>query len=302
MARPERYDLDYFPHSCKHGKRMMILQNKFKNDGYAVFFKILERLSTTKYHFIDLNNEDEYLYLEAECNVREEYNLMDIIKECARIKFFDQNMFNKYNLIWSDDFFQGAKDAYKRRLNKPLTKEQILSLFKKYGSAENFYFDSDIDEDTIENTTISLDDYIKTIEEELKATPEKIPNKEVIELLYRVNVCGNSQIDSIKPQRKEKKNKVKERKEDIPEEESQPPFDIFSSYFLENGYLKVAASKAYDMYAKNGWRDTNFNPIKNWKVKVQKVWFKPEHKIASESHTPTNVYKKPQALSQKTYE
>jgi len=127
MARPERYDVDYFPHKCKHGGRMLVLENKFGNDGYAVFFKLLERMGSTQYHYLDLNDESELIYLEAMCRVDLD-RLNNIIKECVRIKFFDREMFEKYNFLWSDDFYSSVKDAYKQRNNKPYSKDDIIQV------------------------------------------------------------------------------------------------------------------------------------------------------------------------------
>ena len=47
MARPKKQTVDYFPHIIKQGKTMTILENRFGNDGYAFWFKLLEILGST---------------------------------------------------------------------------------------------------------------------------------------------------------------------------------------------------------------------------------------------------------------
>ena len=42
MARPERRNVDYFPHYLSEGKKMYLIEHKYGNDGYAVWFKVLE--------------------------------------------------------------------------------------------------------------------------------------------------------------------------------------------------------------------------------------------------------------------
>lgn len=50
------------------------------------------------------------------------------------------------------------------------------------------------------------------------------------------------------------------------------------NYFDEKGYLKEVANKAYEYYNSLDWKDSKDNQIKNWKLKMQNVWFKHEHK------------------------
>jgi hypothetical protein len=63
-----------------------------------------------------------------------------------------------------------------------------------------------------------------------------------------------------------------------------PSLEIVTKYFLENDYSADLAKKAYDTYAPS-WLDTHGNRIKNWKMKMQKVWFKPTE-YQPKSHTP----------------
>ena len=69
MARPTKATVDYFPHSCNHGKTIMILQQSFGLEGYAVWFKLLEQLGKTVNHFIDCRDDPTWLYLIAEMGI-----------------------------------------------------------------------------------------------------------------------------------------------------------------------------------------------------------------------------------------
>lgn len=51
------------------------------------------------------------------------------------------------------------------------------------------------------------------------------------------------------------------------------------NYFFENGYKREAGTKAYNYYSVANWQDSKGNKVKNWKQKMQAVWFKDEHKI-----------------------
>jgi hypothetical protein len=58
-----------------------------------------------------------------------------------------------------------------------------------------------------------------------------------------------------------------------------PPqlFEVIE-YFAENGYSEQAATKAFNYYNVAEWKDSNGKKVKNWKQKMQMVWFKDEHK------------------------
>jgi len=73
-----------------------------------------------------------------------------------------------------------------------------------------------------------------------------------------------------------KERKVKESKvKDVVD----PTLDEVKSYFIENGYTSLSAEKAYKYYDTGKWHDSKGNKVKNWKMKMQSVWFKDENAI-----------------------
>ena len=50
------------------------------------------------------------------------------------------------------------------------------------------------------------------------------------------------------------------------------------TYFIENGFSKFLAKRAFDYYAVANWKDSKGNQVKNWKQKMRGVWFKDENK------------------------
>lgn len=74
-----------------------------------------------------------------------------------------------------------------------------------------------------------------------------------------------------------KESKVKEKKVIYT-----PLIDEVILYFTENGYTKESAVKAFNYYQENNWKDSRNNQVKNWKQKMQGVWFKEENKIKNE--------------------
>ena len=53
-----------------------------------------------------------------------------------------------------------------------------------------------------------------------------------------------------------------------------PPTSLeVENYFFENGYKREAGTKAYNYYSIANWQDSKGNKVKNWKQKMQAVWF-----------------------------
>jgi hypothetical protein len=60
-----------------------------------------------------------------------------------------------------------------------------------------------------------------------------------------------------------------------------PSVDEVILYFSENGYDSHIGEKAFNYYDVAGWNDSKGDPVKNWKQKMQSVWFKDDNKIKS---------------------
>ena len=69
-----------------------------------------------------------------------------------------------------------------------------------------------------------------------------------------------------------------------------PILEDVLSYFKENGYSEISAQKAFRYYNDANWMDSKGNKVKNWKQKMQGVWFKDENKQIEKSITPKMVY------------
>ena len=231
MARPQRNNVDYFPHYISDGKKMFIIESKFGNDGYATWFKILETLAKSDHHWFDLSDKSNLMFLAAKCRISENL-LCDIVSSLASLGEVDVQLWENEQVIWSDKFIDSIEDAYDKRSNNALRKPELLTLLRGLG----------------------------------RCKPSKFPIK-----------------GDVKPQSIVKDTKPKKTKSEnsIP---PPPPIDEVIAYFKENGYSEQSARKAFDYYhasvteTKRHWSDGKGNPIKNWKMKMQSVWFKDENK------------------------
>lgn len=132
MARQERNSVDYFPFICKEGKAMFYIENKYSNDGFATWIKILRQLAVTNHHFLNLSNNVDLMFLAAKCRVSE-VTLKSIIDDLSELGEFNKDLWVENSIIWSDKFIENIKDAYKKRNNKCITYSELLVLLDSLG-------------------------------------------------------------------------------------------------------------------------------------------------------------------------
>lgn len=114
MSRPKKQTVDYFPHDCLHKGTMFIIEQKYGNDGYSFWFKLLELLGTSEGHFIDCNNQHDWLFLTAKTRLTEDL-CTEILNMLASLKAIDQELWELSKIIWSDNFIGRIADAYRNR-------------------------------------------------------------------------------------------------------------------------------------------------------------------------------------------
>lgn len=110
MARPKKRTVDYFPHYCRHKTTIFILEQRYGNDGYAFWFKLLEMLGNSDGHSIDCNNLHNWEFLIANVRLSEEKSL-EILNLLSKLQAIDHELWEG-KIIWSDKFIEGIKDAY----------------------------------------------------------------------------------------------------------------------------------------------------------------------------------------------
>ncbi len=129
MARPKKTTVDYFPHYCQHKKTMYILEQRYGNDGYAFWFKLLELLGDTEGHYINCNNEATWEFLQAK--TRLDSNLChEILNLLAKLDAIDPELWAQ-KVVWSQNFVDGIADVYKNRRTKVPTKPDLDSFYRQ---------------------------------------------------------------------------------------------------------------------------------------------------------------------------
>lgn len=114
MARPQKYTIDYFPHLCKQGKTMYIIESRYGNDGYAFWFKLLEILATTRGHYYEANDpiQLEFLGAKTRLSVEKTQLLLDLL---AGLDAIDKDLWVNHKLIWCQNLVNNVSDVYENR-------------------------------------------------------------------------------------------------------------------------------------------------------------------------------------------
>lgn len=127
MARPRTQTVEYFPHYASSGKTMFILENKYQNDGYAFWFKLLEMLATSEGHQMRLDNTVDFEYLMARTKVNAE-KATDILNTLAGLDAIDRELWENDKIIWVQHFVDNLADVYSKRTvdapTRPQSKKQ----------------------------------------------------------------------------------------------------------------------------------------------------------------------------------
>jgi hypothetical protein len=112
------------------------------------------------------------------------------------------------------------------------------------------------------------------------------PHKAVIEKLRKYGLYKNGDFKGINTL-KNNSGRVKDKDKDKDKDKGNPEIQDVITYFNQNGYTTESATKAFNYYSANDWKDSKGKPVKSWKQKMIGVWFKDENKI------PANVIRLP---------
>lgn len=127
MARPQRHTVDYFPFYCGEGKSNYYIEQKYGNDGFATWIKLLRELASSENHYIDLNDEVQIMFLSAKCKV-EQIKLESIIIDLCKLGEFDSELWTEFRILFSEKFVESIEDAYRKRSNEIITKNSLFRL------------------------------------------------------------------------------------------------------------------------------------------------------------------------------
>ena len=102
MARPIKTGLDYFPHDTDalSDEKVQSLKALFRNDGYAFYFIILERIYRTPKGEIDISSNDEKRILAKSIGISLK-KFDTILQNCFKKNLFSEKRFSKHGVLTS---------------------------------------------------------------------------------------------------------------------------------------------------------------------------------------------------------
>jgi hypothetical protein len=103
MGRPIKQGLDYFPHDtdASSDEKLESLRALYRNDGYAFYFIVLERIYRTNTGELYAGSDEEKKILAKKIGITlKKYET--ILKSCFKIKLLDEKKFRENGLLTSE--------------------------------------------------------------------------------------------------------------------------------------------------------------------------------------------------------
>lgn len=131
MGRKARLTVDYFPHYIGDGKKTFTITEKYGNDGYATWWKILELLAKTDNHYLDLSTEAEIMFVASFCKVSESL-LIDIVSDIVKLEEIDAELWES-RIVWNQKFIESIQFAYFKRNNPCIDRNGLIDMLTAKG-------------------------------------------------------------------------------------------------------------------------------------------------------------------------
>lgn len=115
MARTQKDTVNYFPHdaNASSGDTLTVLQNKYGNNGYAFWFKLLEKLACSDGHYIDCRNIVKRQVFMAKMGVDELLGV-EMLNLLVEIQAIDKELWES-KVIWCQNLVNNISIVYKNR-------------------------------------------------------------------------------------------------------------------------------------------------------------------------------------------
>lgn len=116
MARPIKEGMDYFPHDTdsSNDEKIEALRGEFGNDGYAMYFILLERIYKTDTGSLDMNKIVIKKAIIKHIGVSEDV-FNNILEFCFEIELFDKSIYENSGLLTSNGIKKRREEVNKQR-------------------------------------------------------------------------------------------------------------------------------------------------------------------------------------------
>ena len=127
--------IPYFSHECITPMHIRLIQSKFGIAGYAVVYKLYEKIFSNGY-YIDWNEEYCDIFAFEDCRLKAEL-VQNIVDLCIKKGVFDANLFEKHGVLTSVEIQEKFYNAAKHRRNFSFDPELCLIEVVRTENGEN---------------------------------------------------------------------------------------------------------------------------------------------------------------------
>ena len=126
-GRYQKNYVDYFSHDTRRrpGNAVDAMEGVFGNDGYAAFWKIIERVMGSDGLYVDCSIDAEWLQLLGTLKVSEE-KATAIIAMMVRLGVLDKDLWVERHILWAQGFVDRVKDAFRNRVGKDVPGKPVF--------------------------------------------------------------------------------------------------------------------------------------------------------------------------------
>lgn len=136
QGRPRKQTADYFRHYTGGTSRTrFILENRWGNDGYAFWFKLLEFLCINDGHYYSLESEINAQYFYSYMRIEPE-KVEEILKTLAEMGKIDRELWQQCRVIWCQSLVDNLSDLYAKR-SVTVPEKPMISNFKDVSAEKN---------------------------------------------------------------------------------------------------------------------------------------------------------------------
>ncbi len=142
MARSKKLTLDFFIHdaNASSNPKIRVLDKKHGNDGYATFFRLLERLCQVDGIQLDLKDYVIVEVLAEDFRLRDGHHLLIIIQSCVELGLLDKQLWESERVVFSPGLYQRYQSRLEERkeaAERMKRKREIESLSKRLAQLSN---------------------------------------------------------------------------------------------------------------------------------------------------------------------
>ncbi len=137
MGRPSALTAEWFRHDVAHSDSLAIMQHKWRNDGYAFWFKLREALARAQGHVISIKEPARWELFLAEMHLEDD-QAHEMLALLARVGEIDKDLYELDGVIWCQEFVDGLRKLYDKRINLLPEKPTLINTSRagKSGGAE----------------------------------------------------------------------------------------------------------------------------------------------------------------------